>query len=72
MEDQLTGSWEEFEAWVRRTIQGGFRWKVRPMDSLVNRQLVADLIEDQMRRDDGVFSDGNAFGKPRSTVASMM
>ena len=30
MEDYCDGTWEEFEEWIRNTIAGDFRWKIRP------------------------------------------
>jgi hypothetical protein len=44
MEDFLEGTWEEFEAWIRETIGSDFRWLIRPQDSSVNREMVADLV----------------------------
>ena len=43
-EEYLTLTWEEFEAWIRKTIGGEFRWKIRPQDNASNREMVADLI----------------------------
>ena len=34
MEDYRDGTWEEFEEWIRKTIAGDFRWKIRPQDNL--------------------------------------
>jgi hypothetical protein len=33
MEDYCNGNWEEFEEWIRKTIAGDFRWKIRPLDN---------------------------------------
>jgi hypothetical protein len=33
MDEHLTGSWEEFEDWITRTINGSPRWKIRTIDS---------------------------------------
>ena len=57
----LIDSWEAFEAWIRDTIGGGFRWKIRPQDTLVNREMVADLILVDIENGSGVFPDSNTF-----------
>ena len=55
------GSGEEFEAWIRKTIGGGFYWKIRPRDNTLNRVIVADSIEDAIERNDGTFPEMNTF-----------
>ena len=40
MEDYMTGTWEEFEVWIRETIGGNFRWNVRSMDNPSNRAMI--------------------------------
>ena len=61
MNQQITGTWEEFEGWIRRTIGGNFRWKIRPQDTATNREMVADLIKGAMKRNDGTFPEQNSF-----------
>jgi hypothetical protein len=61
METLSDGTWEEFEEWIRKTIAGDFRWKIRPQDSLSNREMVADLIRDAIQRNDGAFPEKNSF-----------
>jgi len=60
MDNYLSGTWEEFEAWIRKTIGGDFRWKIRPQDNPSNREMIADLIENAMKRK-GKFPKGNTF-----------
>ena len=57
----LGGSWEEFEAWICQTIGSQFRWKVRPPDTRLNREMIVDLIRDAMKSNEGVFPKSNAF-----------
>ena len=62
MDEHLSGSWEEFEGWIRNTIGSDFRWKVRPPDTRLNREMIADLIRDSMKtHNGGVFPKSNAF-----------
>ena len=61
MKEDITGTWEEFETWIRTTIGGDFRWKIRPQETPSNREMVADLIKDAINRNNGTFPDGNAF-----------
>ena len=61
MDGHLSGSWEEFEGWLRNTIESDFRWKVRPPDTRLNREMIADLIQDTMKPNEGVFPKSNAF-----------
>ena len=49
------------EEWIRKTIAGDFRWKIRPQDNASNRQMVADLVKDAIRRNDGTFPEKNSF-----------
>ena len=60
-EEYLTCSWKEFETWIRETISGDFRWKIRPQDNASNREMVADLIKDVIKRNNGTFPDRNSF-----------
>ena len=61
MDKHLTGTWEEFEAWIKETIGSDFRWRVRPQDNATNREMVASLVLDGIKRNDGVFPHSNAF-----------
>ncbi len=58
MDAQITGSWKQFETWIRITTIGGFCWKIRPRSS---RQMVADLILDAIKRNNGTFFKNNSF-----------
>ena len=61
MDEHLTGSWEEFSAWIRKTIGSAFRWKTRPRDIRTNREMIAELIQSAMARNNGVFPGSNVF-----------
>ncbi len=64
MDEYLTSTWEEFEAWIRSTIGSNFRWKIRPRDNYGNRKIIADLIRNAMNRNNGVFPRNDAFIEP--------
>jgi hypothetical protein len=64
MDEYLTCTWEEFEAWIRRTIGSNFRWKIRPFDNYSNPRMIADLIRDAMKRNNGVFPRNDTFIEP--------
>jgi hypothetical protein len=59
--DILGGSWPDFEAWIRTTIGGKFRWGARPRDNRENRQMVAGSIRESIRKNNGTFPQRNAF-----------
>jgi len=61
MSKHLTGSREEFDAGIRDTIGGDFRWKIRPRDTPSNRKMVADLILIDIENGGSVFPESNAF-----------
>ena len=61
MDEYLNSTWEEFEAWIRRAIKSNFRWKVRPLDTPSKRKMIAGLIQDAMKRNNGVFPQSDAF-----------
>jgi hypothetical protein len=48
-------------AWIRETIGSDFRWLIRPQDSSVNREMVADSVLKDTKRVNGVFPGKNAF-----------
>jgi hypothetical protein len=52
---------EGFEAWIRKIIGSDFRWKVRPRDKPSNRKMITDLIQDTMKRNNGVFPKSDGF-----------
>jgi len=55
------GIWEEYEAGIRDTIGSGFRWRVPPPDTPMNREMVADLMLHDLERGNGTLPDKNAF-----------
>jgi hypothetical protein len=61
MDKRLEGSWEEFEQWIRDTIGSDFRWRVRPMDKLSNRKMIAELVQNDIKENNGVFPEKNSF-----------
>ena len=64
MEDRhfIRGSWEDFESWIKAKVGGEFLWKVRPMDTEVNRMAVALSIVETMENNGGTFPwSGNIF-----------
>ena len=64
MDEHLTGTWEEFETWIRATIGSDFGWKIRPRDTRANREMIADLIRSAMLRNNAVFPQNDAFIEP--------
>jgi hypothetical protein len=71
MDNYLDGSWEKFEQWIRNTIGSEFSWRVRPMDKRSNREMIAKLVQNDIKGNDGVFPEKNSFierkGKRRET-----
>jgi len=61
LNNYLEGSWEKFERSIRHTIGSNFRWRVRPMDKQSNRKMVADLVQNDIKENNGVFPDKNSF-----------
>lgn len=58
----LSGSWQDFEAWIKAKVEGEISWKVRPKDTKVNRMIVAVSILKTLERNHGEFPpSGNAF-----------
>jgi hypothetical protein len=61
MDNYLDGSWEFFEQWIRNTIGSDFYWRVRPMDKRSNREMIAELVQNDIKANDGVFPVKNSF-----------
>ena len=60
-EKYLECSWEEFENSIKGTIESEFNGRVRPVDSPEKHSMMASVISDDMKRNGGVFPEGNAF-----------
>lgn len=55
-------SWENFEYWIKEKVGGEISWKIRPRDTRLNRQLVAESIFETIEKNDGRFPpSGNLF-----------
>jgi hypothetical protein len=61
IDSHMDGSWELFEQWIRNTIGSDFLWRVRPMDKRSNREMIAKIVQNDMKANDGVFPERNAF-----------
>jgi len=61
MDKYLGGTWEEFEQWIRFTIGSDFKWLVRPLDRQSTREMVADMVRNDIERNNGVFPRQNSF-----------
>ena len=61
MDKHSTGTREGSESWIKETIGSDFRWRVRPQDAPSNREMVASLVLDGIKRSGGVFPRSNAF-----------
>ena len=61
MDKNLEGSWEEFEEWIKETIGSEFRWRIRPLDTVSNRKMIADLVLDEIKKNNGKFPEGDTF-----------
>lgn len=61
MDEYLEGPWEEFEEWIRNKIGSDFRWCVHPRDTTTNREMVGNLILNNIERCNGVSPGKNAF-----------
>ena len=61
MDKYLDGTWEEFEEWIREKIESDFHWCVRPRDTATNREMVATLVLNDIKRNNGVFPAKNTF-----------
>ncbi len=49
--------WELFEQWIRNTIGSDLCWRVRPMDKRSNREMIAKLVQNDIKGNDGVFPE---------------
>ena len=61
MDNYLDGSWEKFEQWIRNTIGSDFCWRVRPMDKRSNREMIAKLVQNNIKENDGIFPEKNTY-----------
>ncbi len=61
MDNYLDGSWEKFEQWIRNTIGSDFCWRVTPMDKRSNRQMIAELVQNDIKVNNGIFPENNSF-----------
>jgi hypothetical protein len=61
MDNHLDGSWEKFEQRIRNTIGSGFRWRVRPMDKRSNRQTIVDVVQNDIKQNNGIFPEQNTL-----------
>jgi len=58
----LPESWEAFESWIKAKVGGEISWKIRPRDTMINRQVVAESIIETIEKNGGAFpSSGNLF-----------
>ena len=60
-ENLLDGTWQEFEAWIKDTIGSPFRWRIRPPDIRSNREMIASLMLEDTKRNNGDFPKENVF-----------
>ncbi len=60
--DFLTGDWRDFESWIKAKVGGEILWKIRPRDTMVNRQVVAESVIETIEQNGGRFPpSGNLF-----------
>ncbi len=61
-EEVLSGTWKEFETWIREQVGSDFIWKIRPLDIKTNRLAVMESILRTIKENDGTFPPkGNTF-----------
>ncbi len=53
----LSGSWDEFEEWIRQKINGDFSWKIRLLDSKNSRGAIIESIEMSIKNNNGTFPE---------------
>ena len=54
-EEVLSGTWKEFETWIRDHVGSSFVWKIRPLDIKANRQAVMESILRTIKENNGTF-----------------
>jgi len=59
----MTSTWAKFEGWIRQTIGGSFRWKIRPWGNAPNCELVADVNKDAIKRNRDTIPESNSFNE---------
>jgi len=47
--------------WIRNAIGSDFCWRVRPMDKRSNREMIAKLVQNDIKGNDGIFPEKNSF-----------
>lgn len=60
-ENILDGTWQEFEEWIKDTIGCSFRWRIRTADTRSNREMIASLILEDTKRNNGDSPKENVF-----------
>ena len=60
--DFLAGDWKDFESWIKAKVGAEVSWKIRPRDTMVNREVVAESIIETIEQNGGRFPPlGNLF-----------
>ena len=61
-EEVLSGTWKEFETWIREQVGSNFVWEIRPLDNNANRQAVMESMVRTIKENNGIFPPkGDAF-----------
>lgn len=61
----LSGSWDDFESWLKAKVGGEISWKIKPQDTKVNRMVVAKSVLETMQRSGDTFPpSGNIYLEP--------
>ena len=56
---------DQFEEIIRKTIGSDFIWKIRPGDTVANRQAIMESVERTLREHNGSFpEEGDMFIEP--------
>ena len=58
-EEVLSGTWKEFETWIREQVVSSFVWGIRPLDNKANRQAVMESILRTIKENNGTFPPKN-------------
>ncbi len=61
MDNYLDGSWKKFEQWIRNTIGSDFHRTVRPMDKRADRQIIAELLQNDIKENHRDLPEKNSF-----------